>query len=107
MTHANLGFGAPLGEEVDVDALVESCYKSLADAQDRGVNMEGENLSKEVMRTILRGWESTGCALDTDIRVDESSASVDMTGCGCSFLGSFIGTPAQQAACKDEHCILS
>lgn len=55
LSHANL---CQDHVQFDVDALVDDCCEAVAAAQAKNTNLEGANLSREVMRTILLGWES-------------------------------------------------
>lgn len=57
LSRANLGQAHPQAQ-VDEARLIEECCLAVASAKSCGIDMTGENLSKEVMRTILVGWDS-------------------------------------------------
>eukprot|EP00930_Biecheleria_cincta_P045333 TRINITY_DN31255_c0_g1_i1.p1 TRINITY_DN31255_c0_g1~~TRINITY_DN31255_c0_g1_i1.p1 ORF type:complete len:896 (-),score=135.54 TRINITY_DN31255_c0_g1_i1:105-2642(-) len=58
LSRANLG-QAHAKAQVNEARLIEECCSAVAQVEASGIDMTGENLSKEVMRTILVGWDSS------------------------------------------------
>jgi len=56
LARANLGQGSS-AQDVDVEGLIEDCCVAVNEARARGVNLDDGGLSKEVMRTVLLGWD--------------------------------------------------
>eukprot|EP00931_Biecheleriopsis_adriatica_P056432 TRINITY_DN33431_c0_g1_i1.p1 TRINITY_DN33431_c0_g1~~TRINITY_DN33431_c0_g1_i1.p1 ORF type:complete len:855 (+),score=147.81 TRINITY_DN33431_c0_g1_i1:29-2593(+) len=95
LSRANLGRDQQQAD-VNEDALVEQCYEAVLSAKARGIDVEtnSELLSKEVMRTILMGWDhSKRRGVSIDVGTEHSiSPQID--------LGEEL-----DGVCVDEGCL--